>query len=143
MFPGVPDLEIAENAADVFNSISQEYPPVRAPNHNFTRQCPEMYEIANALRAAKKPKSIVRGDIDRRLVTKYSDILAIPLHAVYSKVFSTLEWPTLWSTETVHLIPKKSNPENMKQLRNLSCTPLFSKVLESFVLKSLKSKVKL
>ena len=102
-----------------------------------------MYEIAAALRAAKKPKSMVTGDIDRRLVIKYVDILAIPLHAIYSQVFETLEWPSMWATETVHLIPKTAAPDSLKQLRNLSCTPLFSKVLESFILKSLKETTKL
>ena len=38
----------------------------------------------------------------------------------------------------VIIIPKKNNPENLGDCRNLSCTPLFSKVLETFVLKQLK-----
>ena len=76
-------------------------------------------------------------------MTKYSDLLAIPLQIIYSQVYSTLEWPKLWSNETVHLIQKNTSPDSLKQLRNLSCTPLFSKVLESFILTSLKSSTKL
>ena len=34
-------------------------------------------------------------------------------------------------------------PANLGELRNLSCTPLFSKVLESFVLTKLKEEIKL
>ena len=41
------------------------------------------------------------------------------------------------------VIPKTAAPADMSQLRNLSCTPLFSKVLESFVLDELKKETKL
>ena len=39
------------------------------------------------------------------------------------------------------VIPKKSPPSGPNECRNLSCTNLFSKVLETFVLQSLKSEV--
>ena len=143
MYPDLSDSEIAEIAAAYFNEISQQFKPVREPDLSKTRAPPELFEIAAALKGFKKPKSTVQGDIERRLVTRYSDILAIPLHLIYSQVYSTLQWPALWASETVHLIPKTSAPDCLKQLRNLSCTPLFSKVLESFILSSLKEDVKL
>ena len=95
------------------------------------------------MRSCKKPKSTVKGDIDRRLVSKFADLLAIPLGIIHTQVHECLEWPALWSRETVHLIPKNGAPDGLKQLRNLSCTPLFSKVLEGFILKSLKESTKL
>ena len=148
MFPGKANQEIAEKAADFFNRISQLFEPLPAVEPGTISQIekkkpPELYEISAALKSCRKPKSRVKGDIDRRLVSKYSDLLAIPLQIVYDQVYSTLVWPELWSTETVHLIPKCTAPDDLSQLRNLSCTPLFSKVLESFTLRSLKSKVKL
>ena len=51
------------------------------------------------------------------------------------------QWPSLWGTETVTLIPKVKNPDGLQQLRNISCTPLFSKCLESFLLEGLKQRV--
>ena len=86
---------------------------------------------------------MVQGDIDPRLVTKFSDILAIPLHYLYQQIYATMEWPDLWKTETVTLIPKNGSPQSLGELRNLSCTPLFSKCLESFVLAELKEKITL
>ena len=56
---------------------------------------------------------------------------------------NTLDWPDVWKAETVSVIPKNSAPANLGELRNLSCTPLFSKVLETFVLSKLKDEVKL
>ena len=143
MFPNLTSIEIAEKAAEFFNAISKEFKPVRSPNKSKRKEPPEMYQISAALKGCKKPKSTVRGDIDKRLVAKFHDILAIPLHAIYSQVYESLEWPALWANETVHLIPKTNAPDSLKQLRNLSCTPLFSKVLESFLLSSLKSSTKL
>ena len=137
MFPDATEIEIAEIAAEFFNKISREFAPVREADPTKKKKPPEVYEIAAALKACRKPKSRVKGDIDRRLVAKYTDLLAAPLHLIYTQVYDTLVWPELWSSETVHLIPKNSAPDGLKQLRNLSCTPLFSKVLESFILNSL------
>ena len=50
-------------------------------------------------------------------------------------------WPQAWKQETMVIIPKCSNPTSYSELRNLSCTPLFSKILESFVLDELKSEL--
>ena len=61
----------------------------------------------------------------------------------YNLVGNTLAWPESWKMETVHIIPKNNSPSNMGELRNLSCTPLFSKILESFILTKLKDEVKL
>ena len=72
-----------------------------------------------------------------------ADILAIPLEYIYSCVYSDLSLPDLWKLETVHVIPKNSAPADISQLRNLSCTPLFSKLLESFVLEDLKKQTTL
>ena len=91
----------------------------------------------------KKPKSQVKGDIDPRLVTKYADLLAIPVHAIFEKTFCLQEWPQLWATETVTLIPKVPKPDSLSQMRNISCTPLFSKCLENFLLAGLKGRVRL
>ena len=42
-------------------------------------------------------------------------------------------WPKRWKMESVTIIPKVSKPESFNNLRNISCTPLFSKVLEFFL----------
>ena len=39
--------------------------------------------------------------------------------------------------------PKKSNPQSLGNLRNISCTMLASKIFESYVLDFLKEQVKL
>ena len=84
MFPGLSDEQIAEKAAEFFNSISQEYVGVQKPMPSFVSQLgsPEMYEISARLKGMKKPRSMVEGDIDPRLVGAFADILTIPLHYI-------------------------------------------------------------
>ena len=82
---------------------------------------------------------MVSGDIDRRLVNRYGAMLSGPLHIIFHKAFATQEWPDLWKQETVTLLPKNKSPESLAQLRNISCTPFFSKLLETFILDGLKN----
>ena len=63
------------------------------------------------------------------MVTELSDILAIPLTDIYNTARCYHSWPELWKEETMIIIPKSQNPTTYSELRNLSCTPLFSKVL--------------
>ena len=146
MFPGNTDDQIAENVATFFNKISCEYEPLQPTPVTFDFEssiCPALHQVAASLKSFKKPRSIVDGDIFRQLVTKYADVLAIPLHHVYKRSFARGIWPELWKRETVVVIPKCSKPSSLSELRNLSCTPLFSKVMESFILERLKSEVPL
>ena len=145
MFPGESDAAVADKVATYFNQISQEYAPLEIKDcmPGGIDNCPALHEIASRLRRFKKPKSRVRGDIFRQLVAPLADVLAIPLHIIFQKAYQEGIWPEVWRTETVTVIPKTSRPTGLNQLRNLSCTPLFSKVLESFVLERLKTEVSL
>ena len=144
MFPSKSNAEIAEHVADYFNSISRDFIPLpQVAPFDASSLCPEVHQIAAKLRSIKKTNSQVPGDINRRLVTKYADLIATPLWIVFEKAFRTSEWPLLWKTETVTVIPKGGNPTELSQLRNLSCTPLFSKVMETFIQDRLKTEVTL
>ena len=103
----------------------------------------QKHEVSARLKSFRKPKSQVLGDINPKLVTEMHDLLAIPLTFIFNQSLSSLEWPQLWKTETVTIIPKNNSQSELGELRNLSCTPLYSKVLESFVLDRLKKEVKL
>ena len=94
-----------------FNKISLEYDPIPDPVRDDAGEIfVQPYQVAARLRTFKKPRGQVQGDIDPQLVTKFSDILAIPLSFVYNQVLNTLQWPALWKTETVTVIPKNSSP---------------------------------
>ena len=65
---------------------------------------------------------------------RFADLLAIPLSYVFNAITESRVWPNIWKLEYVTVIPKKSIPEEINDLRNISCTPLPSKIYESYVL---------
>ena len=85
---------------------------------------------------------MIAGDIFPDLVTTFADIIAIPMADIINGAISKRQWPQCWKRETMIIIPKCSTPSTYSELRNLSCTPLFSKILESFILEQLKKEVK-
>ena len=72
------------------------------------------------------------------LVNQNAERLAVPLADIFNCAFKEERWPDIWKAESVTIIPKKPKPETLNETRNISCTPLFSKVLEYFVLEKLK-----
>ena len=71
MYPGYTDREIAEDLAQYFNEISQEFEPLPGLDEeirNTPRNPPEPYEIASKLKSIKKPNSVVYGDISPVLI---------------------------------------------------------------------------
>ena len=134
------------NDRRLVNAISLEYEPLPDPTCvNVTEyiEFVKPFEVAARLRSFRKPNGLVVGDINPKLVSSFSDILAIPLSVIYNQTLNELTWPKMWKNETVTVIPKNCSPSSLSELRNLSCTPLFSKVLESFVLERLRSEIKL
>ena len=144
---GTTDEATAETLAEYFNRISDEFEPLGLGDIPCTRtkDLPVLheYEVAARIRKFKKPRSTVPGDIFPSLVTQFSDFLAIPLTNIYNSITESKEWPRCWKKEFVTIIPKKSNPESLADLRNISCTLLASKMYESYVLDWLKSEVSL
>ena len=144
MFPNKSQEEIAEMGAEYFNKISQEFEPLGpAPPPPFPPRLLTVHEVSQGLKKIKKPKSQVRGDIPSNLISPLADVLAIPLTSLFNEIIATNSWPAIWKSETVHLIPKKTLPSNLSELRNLSCTPLFSKLLETYVLTDLRKETRL
>ena len=82
----------------------------------------------------RKPKSIVKYNIFPSLVTAAALYLAAPLCNIYNTMTTTGQWPSKRKEEFVTSIPEKAVPEGLDDLCNISCTALFSKVYESFVL---------
>ena len=139
------DEQVSEKLADHFNGISREFDgldPDSVPK-TYSSPLPVLTpdRVARRLAIFRKPKSMVKHDIFPALVTPAAPFLSGPLTHIYNTMFATQTWPTRWKEEFVTPIPKKSVPENMNDLRNISCTALFSKVFESFVLELLTEQI--
>lgn len=145
LFPGKNEAEVAHELASFFNRISAEFEPLEPSDipRTHSRTLPVLlpYQVEGRIRAFKKPKSMVRGDIIPVLFNKFATLLVFPLTEIYNKITASHIWPFIWKKEYVTIIPKCRNPEGLGDLRNISCTLLPSKIYESFVLNWLSTEV--
>ena len=110
MMPGKSDWERCEEVAAYFNQISDEFEPLLEPLHvGQAGDPPELHRIAARLRSMRKPRSQVVGDIPPNLVTEYSDILAVPLSEVFSKIYTTAVWPEFGSEKQLLLFRRPTH----------------------------------
>ena len=79
------------------------------------------------------------GDIFPQLLSEHAALISVPLTNVLNAAFNAEVWPEPWRTETITIIPKNQSPEGLGDTRNISCTPVFSKIMEHFLLSRLKS----
>ena len=82
---------------------------------------------------AKKPNSMVHGDVPKRVIQLFAPELALPVATIYNKINSTFEYPRQWVKESQIPIPKVFPPSTEDDLRPISKTFFFSKVYESFI----------
>ena len=144
LFPGVPESEVAERTADFFTGIADKFTPISGPlttgeKHSEPRITKQMVE--KRLRECRKPKGLLRGDVWPDILTDCAADFAAPLTHIFNASIEQRVWPSSWRLETVSVIPKKQHPATLSDTRNISCTPVFSKVLEFFVLGWLKEEV--
>ena len=140
--PGKSEAEVATEAAAFFNRISSEFSPLEPRDipSTYHRDLPLLSPAAVQvmLNKAKKTGSMVQGDIFPKLINRCSGVLAWPLSAIFNCILATYRWPIHWKKEYVTIIPKKSTPKELSDLRNISCTLFFSKVFEQYVLECLQ-----
>ena len=89
--------------------------------------------VAKRIKDYKKPNSTVPGDIPKVLIADVVDVLAVPLTGIYNACLAKTLWPRQWKREVVIPIPKTQTPKNYNDLRPISMSPLWSKILESIV----------
>ena len=138
LFPGESTAAVAETLADHFNAISKEFNGIEPNNIPSAPSMPlpplSRSEVERRLLSFRKPKSMVAGDIFPSVINRVASSLAHPLTDIYNQISSSQTWPARWKVEHVTPIPKITKPANINDIRNISCTTLFSKVYESFVL---------
>ena len=140
--------ESVEEIALHFAKISQEYPPLepeKLPTDLKSKILidsedfgvpPKIddIDVYNKIKKATKPKSGVPGDLPRALMKEFSPELATPLRKIYEKIIETGEWPSQWKIEYGIPLQKKPNPKNEDDVRIISLTAFYSKVMEKFVM---------
>ena len=145
LFPGESDGQVAEKLADHFTSIGSGQTGLAGKQipTSYSKPRPRLDPLAvmNKLKKMRKAKSTVKGDIFPCLISRASGALAFPLTDIYNAISRGGDWPRAWKVEYVTPIPKKTAPETINDVRNISCTQFFSKAYESFVLDWLATEV--
>ena len=145
LYPGKEDADVAEQLADHFSNVAGRQSGLHGKeiptSYSKPRPVLDPLTVMNKLRSMKKPKSTVRGDIFPALINRAAGHLAFPLTDIFNGISGGGEWPKAWKVESVTPIPKKAAPESVNDIRNISCTQLFSKAYESFVLEWMASEV--
>ena len=140
---GKPNKVVCEEIADFFSSISQEYAPINRtllPENLNHVSCPtnapiiEEYQIYDMIKESKLTKGSVPGDIPQKILKEYAVELATPIRNIFNVAIQQGTYPSNYKKEIQIPIPKVTAPNDYDELRNLSCTMVFSKKLEKIML---------
>ena len=152
-FENLSPEQAAEKIADHFSKISREFPPLmeeslpkrvqrKLQQPENESKVPEIleYEVFDKIKATNKPKSGVPGDLPRRLVKEFGPEMAVPTCRIFNSVIKSAKqgvakWPASWKQEFGVPLKKSQDPQSEDDLRVISLTAFFSKVLEKFVVK--------
>ena len=104
-------------------------------SHSDNQSGPNLsvYDVYCHIVKAKKPNSIIPGDLPRKLTKLFPEFLAYPAQVIYNKITQSKVYPAQWKVENQIPISKVYPPESEDDLRNISKTEFLSKVYESFV----------
>ena len=140
------EQESADKIADYFSAISQEFEPLEfcklppnirncllAAKNDPKNPILEPHEVYSKIMRAKKPNSVIHGDVPKKIVQLFAPELAGPVTAIYNSISSSFEYPRQWVKESQVAIPKVFPPSCEDDLRPISKTYFFSKVYEAFL----------
>ena len=91
------------------------------------------YECYVKLKAAKKPKAVIPGDLPNTIVKEFMVELSNPLSKLFNNITQTASWPQHFKVEYITPIGKIPLPQSEDDLRPIALTAFFSKVMEQFI----------
>ena len=98
------NAECAEKLALFFSTVSQEYQPLNVetlpPNvkeyltSSEPGTAPELshHDVFMKLRKAKKPNSVVPGDLPRKLVQRFTSEITIPVISIFNRITQSQDY---------------------------------------------------
>ena len=143
--------EAAEKIVEHFSRISSEFPPldpvnlpnrvsIKIRNPESESLAPEIleHEVYTRICKANKPKAGVPGDLPKKLINEFGPELAVPVTKIFNNIMNTArkgpaKWPITWKQEFGTPLQKVPDPQTEDDLRIISLTAFFSKVMEKFV----------
>jgi hypothetical protein len=141
-------LQDANRLASHFSAISQSvdplnrslFPPALCLLLEEAKTCSlkpilTQHQVYCKILRVTKPKSSVAGDVPRILVSRYPYQYAAPATILFNKIIKSSSWPRQWVQEQAICLSKlKLNlPKDEDDLRTISKTPFYSKLLENIL----------
>ena len=145
LFADVRPEEAAREVLDYFSSVGAgqgggralaERDKVGGGLGNF-----DLTRTESILKNSKKVSSSVEGDPMPGLLRQFPRQFAGPVSIIYNAINEKADWPKKWKTEHLTIIPQNNNPADLSECRNISCTSVLSKILESQVLEKLRGEL--
>ena len=137
------DEECANRIAEHFAKISAEFSPLNPTllpdrvkvklNDGSTAPTITEHDCYAKMRAAKKPKSVIPGDLPTAIVKEFLVELANPVAALCNNIAQNASWPEHFKVEYITPVAKIPSPLTEDDLRPIAMTSFFSKVMEQFI----------
>ena len=131
-----------------FTDICTTYEPLQIhqlPSFLPAQEFPftiQPYQVAHCLSRLREQMAVPFGQLPIRLLKEFSVELATPLAHVYNRSLQQGQMPSVWKRATITPVAKKPNPTSPGDLRPLSLTPTFGKVLEQFIMPHIMDDIK-
>ena len=144
--PGKSEAQVADELAVFYTQIAEDHQPLTDQDIPKTYDREQIIaltdsQVAERLKSIKKPRSYVSIDLPPGVVNQTADALAPILAYIINGILRGEEWPRIWKSEEVITIPKTKRPETFDQCRGISCTSIYSKMAETFMLDILQDEI--
>jgi hypothetical protein len=144
LFPaGITNYAAVNATAEFFASVSNEHEQI---NNQFAGTSfpspiitPEF--VISEIKKMKRKRSSPPDDFPITLVQDNLEHLARPLADIFTQIFATGIYPSVWKIETASIIPKTGHPTSLSHTRNISLTPSLSKLCERIILTFLEVQI--
>ena len=135
---GLNNHQAAEEVAEHFSKVSQEYSPLNTGKLPAYLPAPEILqveeiEVAERLFKLKCRKSTQPIDLPSKLRKEFPWELATPLTDIINSCLAQHHYPHPWKHEWVVPAEKIFNPVTLKDLRKISLTSEYSLIFEGII----------
>ena len=143
LFVGRQPQEVCQEVLSYFGGVASGPPPDLTGVARGSGGLPEFTipRTVKLLESVKKTDSRVDGDPLPHLVRCHAAAFAGPVSIIFNATNWTGVWPSKWKTEHITVIPKNPSPAGLSECRNISCTSIFSKVMEGEVMRQLRKEL--
>ena len=143
LFVGRPPQEVCQEVLAYFGGVASGAAPDLSRAPRCSGGLPEFMVAGTEelLKAVKKSDSTVQGDPLPHLVRCHAGAFAGPITHIFNAINTLGVWPKKWKTEHLTVIPKNPSPADLSECPNISCTSIFSKVMEGAVMSQLRKEL--